>query len=76
MVFPAAELLARKNMQSLLVDPDFRCLGPKKSDAWKHGENTPLKVNSDFTPENGCLEYYIVSFLGRGMAYFQGRTGC
>ncbi len=39
-----------------------------RSTAVKHPE-----TNSEFTPENGWLEYFFFCFLF-GMAYFQGRT--
>ena len=35
----------------------------------------PKKLQK-FTPENGCLEYEAVSFLGAKKAYFQGRSCC
>ena len=42
---------------------------------WNHqlGEITLPETNSEFTPENGCLEYYW-SFPFGMMAYFHVRT--
>ena len=40
-------------------------------DALKRKVGTPPKFNSEFTPENGWLEYFLVSFLGR-LGLFSG----
>ena len=67
------------SLHNLYLFNDLDIHGPSKkpfrNDLWQMHALVPETNIADISPENGWLEYDIVSFLGSN-AYFQWQTCC